>query len=145
MFLNLIKIPWLAIKKQDLTTNNLRKFGLSLSVIISSLFGIVFPWLWSPSYPFWPWLMSGVLIVISLLNANLIKPFYIVFMYIAYVIGTINISIMLSLVFYFFMLPVSIIFKIFGRDSMTRKLEQEENSYRILRNDFPKDRLERPF
>lgn len=145
MFLNWIKIPLSSIKEQALSRKELRKFGLSLSLIIFSLFGFIFPWFWSFHYPLWPWSVSALLAAVSLVNAYWIKAIYIVFMCVAHVLGTINISILLSVVFYFLMLPIGTILRIIGRDPMSRKFKPEENSYRIIRNDTPKERLERPF
>ena len=96
-------------------------------------------------YPFLVWAIMGLLALISITNALWLKPVYLIFMGISYVLGTINISILLSIVFYFFMLPVGIILRIIGRDSMLRQFEPHAKSYKIIRSDFPKDRLERPF
>jgi hypothetical protein len=143
--LNLIKAPLNSHKDYLSDKKKLKKFGLALSALLISAWGVLFPWFLGNHYPYWPWIIAGLVSSASLINAFWIKPIYFVFIYISHIVGTINISILLSIVFYFFMLHIGFILKRLGRDPMARKLGPNIHSYRIIRIDNPKDRLERPF
>lgn len=143
--LNLIKAP-LHCHKDDLSDKvKIKKFGLSLSILMISIWGLGLPWFFSTHYPYWPWVTAAFLSLASLINALWITPIYIFFVYISHILGTINISILLGIVFYFIMVPIGFALKWLGNDPMSRKLETGRSSYRIVRNDSPKDRFERPF
>ena len=129
-----------------LDNKGLRKFGLVTGVVVVVLFAIFFPWVFdATAMPAWPWILAGLLWLPALIAPNSLQPVYAVWMRIGYAIGWINTRIILGLVFYFMILPMGLIMRMFGNDPMARKYDKSVASYRIRSTSEPKDRLEKPY
>ena len=61
------------------------------------------------------------------------------------VLGWINTRIILGLTFVVFFIPVALVFHLFGKDPMRRKLEPGADSYLIKSEHLPRVRMEKPF
>tara|TARA_B100001245_G_C22598742_1_gene296683 strand:+ start:53 stop:442 length:390 start_codon:yes stop_codon:yes gene_type:complete len=115
-----------------MTKKELRNFGLLIGASIGVLFGLLFPWIFSNSFPKWPWLVFAALTIVSLLLPFLLFPVYKVWMIIGHWLGWINTRIILGIIFYLVFFPFGICLKLIGKDPMMRKLNrEEEKSYRI--------------
>ncbi len=60
-----------------------------------------------------------------------IRPVYIAFSYIGLVLGWINTRILLGIIFYLLFTPISLFFKLTGRDALMRKISSAESTYWI--------------
>ena len=47
----------------ELDRKGLRQFGIVTGGILAGLFGLFFPWLLEHSYPYWPWIVGGLLVL----------------------------------------------------------------------------------
>ena len=65
-------------------------------------------------------------------------------MKIGHVLGWINTRIILGLVFFVMFAPIALLFRVFGRDPMVRRLD-DNPSYRKPSHHLPRDRIEKPF
>jgi hypothetical protein len=61
------------------------------------------------------------------------------------VLGWINTRIILGLVFFFLFAPVALLFRLFGKDPLHRKLEAAVTTYRVPSEKLPRKRMEKPF
>jgi len=123
----------------------LRKFGLIFAVFFSLFFGLLLPWIWDKPSPTWAWIVSGVFVAFALLFPAALRPVYVVWMKIGHVLGWINTRIILGIIFFILFAPIALVFRIFGRDSMDRKLDDSARSYRKTSHHLTRDRMEKPF
>ena len=132
-------------KTPELSTQELRKFGLTTGAIVAVLFGLLLPWLFNHGYPFWPWILAGVLWLWALIAPATLKPVYNGWMKVGHVLGWINTRIILGLMFYTVFFAVGLVLKILGKDPMSRKIDKSAESYRVPSRVHTKDHVERPF
>ena len=129
----------------QLSNQDLRNFGLVTGFIFSALFGLLLPWLFNHATPYWPWVLSSVLILWALIHPRSLNPVYNLWMKIGHVLGWINTRIILAIMFYLLFFPIAIIMKIFGKDPLYKKLDSKLSSYRTKSIPQPKEHIERPF
>ena len=122
----------------------LREFGLIMGGMFIALFGLFFPWLFGLAFPKWPWIVAGALGGLALLVPNSLKPIYRGWMFLALILGWINTRLLLALVFYLMMTPMSLIMRLFGKNAMKKKPSQLE-SYRHLTPPRQPKQMEHPF
>lgn len=114
-----------------MTKKELRNFGLMIGAFVGALFGLLMPWLFSYSFPMWPWVVFSVLFFFALLLPYFLLPIYKVWMVIGHWLGWINTRIILAVLFYLVFFPIGIFMKLIGKDPMMRKIKREQASYRI--------------
>lgn len=128
-----------------LDKKTLRNFGLITGTIISILFGLLLPWVFSHDLPLWPWIIAGISWVWAIISPLTLIPVYRIWMKLGYGLGWINSRIILGIMFYVIFLPAGIIMKLFGKDPMARTLNKDQNSYRVSHTLRHKNHVERPF
>ena len=124
---------------------SLREFGFVTGIIVVLLFGLLLPWLFSSSYPLWPWYILAVLAGVALVMPMALSPVYKVWMRFGLVMGWINTRLILGIIFYILFTPIAMILKILGKDPMLRKLDAGLQSYRIESKSSPREHMEKPF
>jgi len=132
-------------KTPELSTPELRKFGLTTGAIVAVLFGLLLPWLFNHGYPFWSWILAGILWLWALIAPATLKPVYNGWMKVGHVLGWINTRIILGLMFFTVFFAVGLVLKILGKDPMSRKIDKTAESYRVTSRVHTKDHVERPF
>ena len=132
-------------KTPELSTQELRKFGLTTGAIVAALFGLLLPWLFNHGYPYWPWILAAVLWLWALITPATLKSVYNGWMKVGHVLGWINTRIILGLMFYTVFFAVGLVLKILGKDPMSRKIDKTAESYRVTSRVHTKDHVERPF
>ncbi len=132
--------------RAELTSTDLRHFGLLMGGVIGTLFGLLLPWLFGRAWPLWPWILSGAFWFVALLAPTILKPVYRGWLAFGHGAGWVNTRLILGLVFFLIFTPVGLGMRLFGRDPMRRKLQPSLKSYRIAREHPPAPTdLERPF
>ena len=129
----------------DVTGNKseLRAFGLVLAVIIAAVFGVFLPWLFELGYPVWPWIVSGILILLALLFPSCLAPIHWLLLRIAGPLGRFNSVVILSLVYFVLVCPMGLLMRLFGRDPIHRRFDKKLKTYR--KESEPSTSLEVPF
>jgi len=125
--------------------NELRSFGFITGGLTPVIFGLLLPWLFGHDFPKWPWIVSGTLLVWTLVLPKSLKPVYRVWMTIGLILGWINTRIILSIMFYLIILPTGVIMRLFGKDPMARTMLREQKSYRVTSTVPDKNHMERPY
>ncbi len=139
MSANLHSIP-------ELDSKGYRDFGITTGAIVAVLFGLFFPWVFERSFPWWPWALFAVLSVWGLVAPMSLRPVYNIWMKFGLFMGTfIMTPIIMFVVFYFLFFPAGLLMKLFGKDSMARKLDSAIDSYRVESERPPVKNLEKPF
>jgi hypothetical protein len=123
----------------------LRSFGFITGGLTPVIFGLLLPWLFDHDFPRWPWIVSAILIVWAIVLPMSLKPVYRVWMTIGLCLGWINTRIILSIMFYFIILPTGLILRLLGKDPMTRSIIKEQKSYRVTSTVPDKKHIERPY
>ncbi len=123
----------------------LRNFGLTIGGMIAVFFGILIPWLWGFELPFWPWVVSSIFLILAITVPETLRPVFIVWMKLGHVLGWINTRLLLSLVFYLMITPIGILLKLLGKDTLKRKYDLSEPSYRTVSKQPTAKNLEKPF
>ena len=129
----------------------LRKFGLIFAVFFVLFFGLLIPWIWDKPLiwqmgsPDWVKYVSGTFAGVALVFPAALGPVYKVWMKIGHALGWINTRIILGIIFFILFAPIALMFRIFGRDSMERKLDDSAQSYRKPSHHLARDRMEKPY
>ena len=131
-------------KLLNASPEQLRKFGWMSGVIISVIFGLLLPWLFSHGIPLWPWMVSGVLILWAFVHPNSLKVVYRPWLRVGAVLGWINSRIILGIVFYGLITPVGFIVKIIGK-KLIKGLDKTADSYRETPRETDKKQMENPY
>ena len=133
------------IKAIQPTKTDLKKFGLTIGTVLALLGGLLF---WKDK-PYYVWFLggSGFFVLMGLVLPPILWPIYKFWMGLATVLGMIMTSLILSILFFFAITPMSIIAKIAGKDFLDRKFEKERESYWIRRSPkpFKKEDCEKQF
>ncbi len=122
-----------------------RKFGLTTGAILVVLFGLLIPWIFDLNYAQWPWWLGGGLAATGLLVPMALQPIYVGWMKFGNMMNWINTRLILGALFYLVFLPIGLVLRLFGKDSMHRKLNSSIRSYRVISPPESKDNVERPY
>ena len=129
----------------ELDKKGLREFGLVTAAIVAVLFGGLLPWLFGFNFPTWPWVFAAVLAAWALIAPNSLNQPYKLWMRFGMLIGAVMNRVVLAIVFFIVVLPTGILMRIFGKDPMSRKLDNNQDSYRVESTPTSPDRMDRPF
>ena len=116
--------------KSNITKKQLFEFGLIIGCGLPIIFGFFIPFLNGHSFKTWTLVIGFPLIIISLINPLLLLRVYKGWMKLGFILGWINGRIILSLVFYLILLPISLLMKIFNYDPLMKK-RNNKISYKI--------------
>lgn len=118
----------------------LRQFGLMFAAILVLLFGLVIPLLRfgflglplvaNGQNPDWPWWAAGVIAALALILPASLVLLYKPWMKFAQLAQWVNTRIILLLLYYLVILPIGLLRRLLGKDSMDRKFDASAASYR---------------
>lgn len=129
----------------ELDASGLRSFGISTGAIIAGLFGLFFPWLFERGFPYWPWVIFGVLTLWALLAPKTLRALYRGWMRLGLLISRVTTPIVLGVLFFVLIMPFGIVRRVFGSDPMARRFDADATSYRVPSDPAPKENLENPY
>ncbi len=97
---------------------------VALVIIATSLF------LRRKSGYFWLYSMALLFILLGNFSAGFLKPVYIAWMKLAYVLGWINTRLLLCLIFYLVITPIGLVLKLFNNgDLLDKRIDVKKKSY----------------
>ncbi len=131
--------------KPKYTPKELRDFGLIMAGMLILMFGIVLPWIFGYSTPYWPFIAAVVFAVVALIRPVLLGPVNSVWLKISDVLGWVNTRLVMGIMFFLLIAPIGILMRLFGKDTLNNKLSEKESSYRIITKVRDKKHLEKPF
>jgi len=124
----------------------LRSFGIAGCVIMLLLGGWVF---WKHTIfgiPLCPdgtrivstslWISSGVLLALTIVPSALL-PLYIVLSVVGWPIGLTISTVIMFVIYFIFLTPLALIFRLIGRDALKRRLQADADTYWIPVSDKP--------
>jgi hypothetical protein len=130
----------------------LRIFGLMFAGILAALFGLLIPLIrfglaglplvTGNQSPAWPWWVAALLaLVLPQSLVLLYKPW----MKFAVIAQWINTRIILLILYYLIILPIGLIRRLLGKDSMQRKFDPGATTYRTLLGEADHNDMEKPY
>lgn len=129
----------------ELDGAGLRRFGLIMAGIVAGLFGLLLPMVVDYAMPLWPFAVAGVFCGWSLGTPRTLIVVYRPWMRLGLVLNRIVTPVIMSVVFFVLITPVSLIMKIIGRDPLARGFDPDAESYRQPSRKPSREHLERPF
>jgi hypothetical protein len=124
-----------ASKNKPIPPKDLRNYGFIMAGAFSSVFGCLFPYLKKTPTPSWPWILALCFFIPAILKPQMLAPVYKAWMKLGGILGFINTTIILTAVYFIIFTPVSLLFRIIGKDSMKRKYEPNSLSYREVKTE----------
>lgn len=125
------------------SSSELRKFGVVFGIMLVLLFCGFFPWLLNYNIPWWPIYIGGPFAVVGLTFPVALKYPYIGWMKFALVLNWINTRILLGLVYYVMIFPMSMIVRLGKKDLLMLKLNPDSETYRVIKAN--KHNMENPY
>jgi len=132
------------IKNIKSDKKELKKFGITIG-IVSILIAIAL-FIYSKSSAPYFLTIGGVLIASAYTFPKILLPVQKVWMALAVVLGFIMTRVILSILFYVIITPITFISKLFNKDFLNLKIEKEKKSYWNLREgEYEKSSTEKQF
>lgn len=117
------------MEKSNLDNTALKKFGITMGIVflIITLFILL-----RHKHNILPTALVSILFFILALAAPLLlKPIYIFWMKLAFILGWFNARLILFIIFYLVFTPIGLGMKLLGIDLLDRKIEKKKISYWI--------------
>ena len=133
------------IKNISSGTKDLRKFGIILGIFFGLLGGL---FLWrEKDYYYYFFILSGAFMVLGLAVPVLLKPIHKIWMILAILMGWLMTRVLLVVLFYLVVTPISILAKLFSKNMLELKCNRNLDSYWIPRKEskFQKENYEKQF
>ena len=122
-------------QKEIIKKNTLREFGIIFGIGLPIIIGWLIPTLFGHSARAWTLFIGIPTVVLSILYPRVLLFPYKFWIKIGNILGWINAKIILGLVFFFILLPISIIMKTFKYDPLKKNVLKNQISYReIIKN-----------
>jgi hypothetical protein len=115
------------MEKLNTDKYSLKKFGVSMGVAFFVIALIVYA---RHKHSTAPWiLLSGIFFASAIIRPRILKPVYIFWMGLAFVLGWINTRLILSAIFYLVLTPIGLVIRLLGKDLLDRKMDFKAASY----------------
>jgi len=132
------------IAKSD--TKSLKQFALTMSWAFPVIFCGLLPWLFNLSVPWWPLLITTMMLLMYFVAPRFLYYPYRLWMMIAGVLGWINTRIILGLCFYLLIMPIGLVLRTFGKLQYKNRMNTNAGSNYVQREaESDKQNLEYPF
>ena len=122
------------------TKKDLRKFGLTVGIVIAAIGIILFYFERSSAIYFT--IIGGLLILLGILIPQLLKPLNKIWMGLAIILGFIMTRVILTTFFYLIITPIGFIAKILGKKFMDLKYDRSAKTYWEKRSIIQKKQID---
>lgn len=121
------------IKNINSNKEELKKFGITIGAVLLLISIVLFIYE-KPSAPYF--MGSGMLLLIfSQLFVKVLLPFQKIWMTFAVIMGFVMTRVILAVLFYLIITPISFVSKLSQKDFLNLKIEKEKKSYWNLKNE----------
>ena len=127
--------------KQEIKISSNRSFGIVFSIFFS-LVGI-YLLLNNSSVYYWSFLISLMFFILGLFNSKILGPLNQIWFKFGILLGKVVSPIVMGIIFFLVITPIAILLKIFGKDVLKLKLNNNE-TYWIEKNE-PKSDMKKQF
>ena len=123
------------IKRIGSTKKDLRKFGLTIGIILLLIGGLLF---WKEKLSYQYFLVPGALLIVSGISIPVIlKPLYLAWMTFATIVGWIMTRVVLSILYYVITTPTGLLLRRFNKQFLELKWDKSQDSYWNWREKTP--------
>ncbi|MDH4155011.1 MAG: SxtJ family membrane protein [Nitrospira sp.] len=125
---------------QPPAAKDLRQFGL----LVGGVFSVIglWPFVFRAESPrLWALMLGGVLILLGAIAPQSLKQVHAGWMKIGHVLGAINTKILLGLIYYLLIVPMGIVRRWLGKDSIQRTFNPGVSTYRVVRAPRPRHHM----
>lgn len=110
------------MEKLNLDKRSLKNFGIAMGVAFLVIFGLFFSRHSNSALSVFG--ISFLFLIVGLVLPNLLKPLYIVWMRLAFILGWVNTRIILIILFYLIFTPLGLFIRLFRIDLLERKKKE---------------------
>jgi hypothetical protein len=128
------------IKNIKSDVNEYKKFGITVGIVLVAI-ALVLSYYGKPSYQVFS-IIGGLLIIAGIVTPKLLSPFHKVWMALAVVLGFFMSRLILTILFYFIITPLSFITKLLRKDFLDLKLNKDKKSYWNIREEKEYSRID---
>tara|TARA_B100000614_G_C14410267_1_gene437500 strand:+ start:66 stop:467 length:402 start_codon:yes stop_codon:yes gene_type:complete len=126
-------------QKIIITPQKLKEFGFIFGLGIPLIIGFLIPFINGHNFYYWTIFIGIPALIIAIINPQLLKNAYILWIKLGNILGWINSKLILGFVFVLVLMPISVIMKLFKYDPLRRKLSKSKTSYRELTKNHKTD------
>ena len=125
----------------DIKISSNRSFGLVFFVVF--LLISIYPLLHGQNLRFWLLIVAIIFLALGLLNSKILTPLNKIWFKFGLLLGSIISPIIMSIIFFFVVTPISFVMKILGKDILNLKLNNN-NTYWVEKSG-PKSKMKNQF
>ena len=125
----------------DIKISSNRSFGLVFFVVF--LLISIYPFLHGQNLRFWSLIVAIIFLALGLLNSKILTPLNKIWFKFGLLLGSIISPIIMSIIFFFVVTPISFVMKILGKDILNLK-RNNNNTYWVEKSG-PKSKMKNQF
>jgi len=125
----------------DIKISSNRSFGLVFFVVF--LLISIYPLLHGQNLRFWPLIVAIIFLALGLLNSKILTPLNKIWFKFGLLLGSIVSPVIMSIIFFFVVTPISFVMKILGKDILNLK-RNNNNTYWVEKSG-PKSKMKNQF
>jgi hypothetical protein len=126
------------LSSTEQTRSAIRKFGIVFAVILS-LVALISMWRGRETLVLPFFTVSAAVMLSSLVFPRLLSPLYYLMLRVSGYMGWFNTRLILVIVYYLVFTPTALLFKLLGKDPLSRHFERDAPSYWMRRSDDGRD------
>ena len=119
-------------QKEIIKQNTLREFGIIFGLGLPIIIGWLIPTLFGHAPRTWTLVIGIPILIISIFYPRILKLPYKIWIKIGIILGWINSKIILGIVYFVILIPISLVMKLFKYDPLKKKISKEQISYREI-------------
>ena len=119
-------------QKEIIQKESLREFGIIVGLVLPIIIGWLIPILFGHAPRTWTLVIGLPTLILSILYPRVLKFPYKIWIKTGIILGWINSKIILGLVYFVILIPISLIMKFFKYDPLKKKISKEQISYREI-------------
>ena len=124
--------------KNTVTNKN---FGLTFFLVF--LIVSIWPLLYNEQIRIWSLIVGIIFLCLGLLNSKILTPLNVIWFKFGIILGKIVSPIVMGIIFFFIVTPISIIMKIFGKDLLSLKYNKQKSYW--IKKDGSKSKMKNQF
>ena len=118
-----------------------RNFGLTFFIVF--LIVSIWPLLYSEQIRIWSLIVGFIFLILGLVNSKILTPLNKIWFKFGIILGKLVSPVIMGIVFFFVVTPISIIMKIFGKDLLNLKYNNQKSYW--LEKSGPKSKMKNQF
>ena len=119
-------------QKEIIKQNTLREFGIIFGLGLPIIIGWLIPTFFGHAPRTWTLFIGIPILIISIFYPRVLKLPYKIWIKIGIILGWINSKIILGVVYFVILIPISLVMKLFKYDPLKKKISKEQISYREI-------------